>query len=185
MHGVESRSVTGPANILFAGVYVCTLQPGNFTGWDSQGVKDAEYNHSRFIHLHFFQSSPFFSTALVSVTAVAHVGPQNKGHPARISHKWFKHVTLPTGTETCVFVHHNSQSGTLVICSGVFFICLLNTSLERCLEVYFASCKYVKYKYWHALIQPYFIHPITGNYSVNSHIKATTSKQAEMNHPSV
>ena len=39
MHSSESRLVIGPSNILFAGVYVCTFQPGNFTGWGSQGVK--------------------------------------------------------------------------------------------------------------------------------------------------
>ena len=38
-HRVESRFVTGPSNTLFAGVYVCTFQPGNFTGWVSEGVK--------------------------------------------------------------------------------------------------------------------------------------------------
>ena len=27
--------------MLFAGVYVCTFQPENFTGWDSEGVKGA------------------------------------------------------------------------------------------------------------------------------------------------
>ena len=39
MHSIESRFVTGPSNILFAGVYVSIFQPGNFTGWDSEGVK--------------------------------------------------------------------------------------------------------------------------------------------------
>ena len=29
----------GPSAILFAGVYVCTFQPGNFTSWISEGVK--------------------------------------------------------------------------------------------------------------------------------------------------
>ena len=38
MHSVESRFVMGPSNILFAGVYVCTFQPGNFTGCGSEGV---------------------------------------------------------------------------------------------------------------------------------------------------
>ena len=27
-----------PSDILFAGVHVCTFQPGNFTGWGSEGV---------------------------------------------------------------------------------------------------------------------------------------------------
>ena len=31
-------SNTGPSNILFVGVYACTFQPGNFTGWASEGV---------------------------------------------------------------------------------------------------------------------------------------------------
>ena len=39
MHSTESRFVTGPSNTLFAGVYVCTFQPGNVTGWGSEGVK--------------------------------------------------------------------------------------------------------------------------------------------------
>ena len=38
MHSIESRFVTGPSNILFAGVYVCTFLPGNFTCWGSEGV---------------------------------------------------------------------------------------------------------------------------------------------------
>ena len=29
----------GPENILFAGVRPCIFQPGNFTGWGSEGVK--------------------------------------------------------------------------------------------------------------------------------------------------
>ena len=31
--------VTGPSNILFGSIYMCTFQPGNFTGWVSEGVK--------------------------------------------------------------------------------------------------------------------------------------------------
>ena len=38
MHSIKSRFVTGPSNILFAGVYVSTFQPGGFTGWGSEGV---------------------------------------------------------------------------------------------------------------------------------------------------
>ena len=38
MDGIESRFVTGPSNILFGGVYLCTFQPGNFTGFGSEGV---------------------------------------------------------------------------------------------------------------------------------------------------
>ena len=46
MHGIESRFVIGPLNILFAGVHLCgTLQPGNFTGRGSEGVKYAPKTH--------------------------------------------------------------------------------------------------------------------------------------------
>ena len=38
MHSIDSRLVTGPSNILFAGVYVCTFPPGNFTDWGSERV---------------------------------------------------------------------------------------------------------------------------------------------------
>ena len=37
-HSIESIFVTGPSSILFAGVYVCTFQPVNLTGWSSEGV---------------------------------------------------------------------------------------------------------------------------------------------------
>ena len=37
-HSAESRVVTGPSNILFAGLYVCTFQTGKFTGLGSEGV---------------------------------------------------------------------------------------------------------------------------------------------------
>ena len=32
IHSIESRFVIEPLKILFAGVYVCTFDPGNFTG---------------------------------------------------------------------------------------------------------------------------------------------------------
>ena len=38
MHGTEGRFVIGPSTMLFACVYVCTFQPGNFTGWGSERV---------------------------------------------------------------------------------------------------------------------------------------------------
>ena len=38
MHTTESRFVAGQSAILFGGVYVCTFQPGNFTGCGSEGV---------------------------------------------------------------------------------------------------------------------------------------------------
>ena len=34
MHNTESRFLIGLSDILFAGVYVCTFQPGHFTGWE-------------------------------------------------------------------------------------------------------------------------------------------------------
>ena len=40
MHIVENRFVIGPSNTLSAGMYVCTLHPGNFTGCGSEGVKN-------------------------------------------------------------------------------------------------------------------------------------------------
>ena len=42
MHNTESRFVIGPSDILFAGVYVCTFQPGKFTGWGSRGVRNTQ-----------------------------------------------------------------------------------------------------------------------------------------------
>ena len=39
MHETECRFVIRPLDILFAGVYLCTFQPENVAGWDSQGVK--------------------------------------------------------------------------------------------------------------------------------------------------
>ena len=38
-HSIKSRFIIRPSNILFAGVYVCTFQPGHFTGCGSVGVK--------------------------------------------------------------------------------------------------------------------------------------------------
>ena len=38
MHGMKSRFVIEPSNILFADVYVCNFQPGNFTSWGSERV---------------------------------------------------------------------------------------------------------------------------------------------------
>ena len=40
IHGIQSRFAIGPSNILFAGVHLCTIQPGNFTGWGRDGVKE-------------------------------------------------------------------------------------------------------------------------------------------------
>ena len=40
MHGIASRFVKGPSKHVFAGVYVCTFQPGNFTGQGKEGAKD-------------------------------------------------------------------------------------------------------------------------------------------------
>ena len=37
-YSTESGLVIGPSNVLFAGMYVCTFQPGKFAGWVSEGV---------------------------------------------------------------------------------------------------------------------------------------------------
>ena len=39
MRSIECRLVVVPSNMLFAGVYVCTFQPGNFTSSGSEGFK--------------------------------------------------------------------------------------------------------------------------------------------------
>ena len=39
IHNTECRLVIGPSHLLSADVYVGSLQPGYFTGWDSEGVK--------------------------------------------------------------------------------------------------------------------------------------------------
>ena len=46
MDSIESRFVIEPSNILSGGLYVCTFQPGNFTGCGSEGVKPEECLHS-------------------------------------------------------------------------------------------------------------------------------------------
>ena len=38
MHSCESRFLIGLSDILFGGVYVCTFDRGNFTGWGSERV---------------------------------------------------------------------------------------------------------------------------------------------------
>ena len=38
MDCIESRFAVGPSNILFAGVFPCTFQTENFTGWGSEVV---------------------------------------------------------------------------------------------------------------------------------------------------
>ena len=45
MHSIESRCVTGPKHILFAGESVHQIiQPGNVTRWDSEGVNSTTAN---------------------------------------------------------------------------------------------------------------------------------------------
>lgn len=46
-HIAENKLVTGPKNILFAGVRVCTFQPGNFRGWGSGRVNASHPDASR------------------------------------------------------------------------------------------------------------------------------------------
>ena len=45
MHSIESRLVIGPSNILFASLYVCAFQSGNFTGWGSEEVNCERQSH--------------------------------------------------------------------------------------------------------------------------------------------
>ena len=52
MHSIESTFVTGPSNMLFAGVSVCTFQPGNFMSWGSEGVNYKELCWLPDIRLH-------------------------------------------------------------------------------------------------------------------------------------
>ena len=40
MHSIETRFVAWPSNVRSGGVYVCTFQPGNFTGWGSEGLTE-------------------------------------------------------------------------------------------------------------------------------------------------
>ena len=40
MHSIDGRFVTGPSDILFSGMYVCTFRPGNFTVLSSEGVNE-------------------------------------------------------------------------------------------------------------------------------------------------
>ena len=47
IHSCEAASLNrpiGPSDILFAGVYVCTFRPGNFTGWGSEAVNAVSGN---------------------------------------------------------------------------------------------------------------------------------------------
>ena len=37
MHIIVSRFIVEPLNVLVAGIYTCTFQPGNFTGSGSEG----------------------------------------------------------------------------------------------------------------------------------------------------
>ena len=53
MRSIESRFVIGPPNTLFAGVYVCTFQPGNFTGWGSEGVNSSFHRSSPLLQRSF------------------------------------------------------------------------------------------------------------------------------------
>ena len=47
-HSIESRLmfVESPSDILFAGEYVCTFQPGNLTSWGSEGVNGDTYSRN-------------------------------------------------------------------------------------------------------------------------------------------
>ena len=38
IHSIETRFVIGLEILLYAGVHMCTFQPGSFTGWGSEGI---------------------------------------------------------------------------------------------------------------------------------------------------
>ena len=129
MHSTESRFVTGPSTILFASSHVCTFQPGNFTGWGSEVVK----NDSRWT-LHPISFSVLWPTATISlqmvhsntalnlifsfVTHCDHLitnGPQQhctQSHfrfrdPVRPSHYEWSTATLPY---LCIVGQHGHQN---------------------------------------------------------------------------
>ena len=56
MLSVESRFVIAPSNILFGSVHRCNFEPGNFTGWGSEGV------NALFL-AYFYFSVLFFDTS--------------------------------------------------------------------------------------------------------------------------
>ena len=57
-HSIDSRFVIGPSNMLFTGVYVGICQPGNFTGWGSEGVKKLIRKIFMFTHFILFYFGP-------------------------------------------------------------------------------------------------------------------------------
>ena len=68
MHRIESKFVTGPSNILSAGVCMSTFQPGNFTGLGSEGVKEGRLNERMNAKLYSmahtnFHAKPYVFTA--------------------------------------------------------------------------------------------------------------------------
>ena len=54
------RHVTGPSNIPFDGVYMCTFQPRNCAGWGSEGVKRIFLTHLLLFFFLFFLFFFFF-----------------------------------------------------------------------------------------------------------------------------
>ena len=92
MHSTESRSVIGPSSILFAGLYVCTFQPGNFTGWGSERVK----NDSRWTlhHISFRFRDPLRPSHYEWSTATLHPISFRFHDPLRPSHYEWSTATL-------------------------------------------------------------------------------------------
>ena len=56
MHNIERSFVIGLSYTPFACVYVCNFEPGNFTGWGSEGV------NALFL-AYFYFSVLFFNTS--------------------------------------------------------------------------------------------------------------------------
>ena len=52
MDSIDSRFATGPSNIPFSGAYGCIFQPGNFTGWGSEGVnRHSDVSLNKYVHI--------------------------------------------------------------------------------------------------------------------------------------
>ena len=78
------RFVIRPSDILFASVYVCTFQPGNVTGWGSEGVK-AYTTKSTLdpIAARFLSQNPCIGVLATDVTIMARFKFSNALRPQR------------------------------------------------------------------------------------------------------
>ena len=123
MHSTESRVITGPSNILFACVSVCTFQPGKFTSWGSQGVKreQALLATLRFLRMVKSSSLPFLCPLFhlppfpwldresrPAVSPGDH--PESKPHPANSSLKGNKYGPQPDFGERLYGLENDSST---------------------------------------------------------------------------